>query len=264
MMVAPIAKLPFEIKLKKAVREPFVAMTVDLMRQFGINVERTSEHTVIHPGKYDTPGSKENYKIEPDATAASYFLTLPYLSLGSLTLKALSNPSLQGDIAYQDVLREVGFKLTPTEEGVLSEFKTGLAQGVSVNFEEFSDTFLTLAAISPLLAGPTTISGVEHTRRQETDRIAGAVKNLRALGQDVVETEDSFTVTPNLEALKTLAHLGPIELDTYGDHRFAMSFGILGTYDLFGDGKSWLSIRNPECCGKTFPHFFQLLESLRP
>jgi len=264
MMVAPLAKLPIEIKLKKAVREPFVAMTADLMRQFGINVERTSEHTVIHPGTYDTPGSKENYKIEPDATAASYFLTLPYLSLGSLTLKALSNPSLQGDIAYQDVLREVGFKLTSTEEGVLSEFKTGLAQGVSVNFEEFSDTFLTLAAISPLLAGPTTISGVEHTRRQETDRIAGAVKNLRALGQDVVETEDSFTVTPNLEALKTLAHLGPIELDTYGDHRFAMSFGILGTYDLFGDGKSWLSIRNPECCGKTFPHFFQLLESLRP
>ncbi len=264
MMVAPLANAPLEIALKQAVREPFVAMTAELMRQFGIKVERNAERTLVYPGKYDTPGSKEIYVIEPDATAASYFLTLPLLSRGSLNLKSLATPSLQGDIAYQDVLTQVGFSLTASNNGLLSTFKEGVARGVSINFEEFSDTFLTLAAITPILEGPTRIYGVEHTRRQETDRIAGAVKNLRTLGQEVVETEDSLTINPNLEALKTLARMGPIELETYGDHRFAMSFGILGTYDLFGDGKSWLSIRNPECCAKTFPHFFELLESLRP
>jgi len=157
----------------------------------------------------------------------------------------------------------VGYTITEEADGIVTEFKAKAGTGVAVNFEEFSDTFLTLAAVTPLLLGPTRISGVEHTRRQETDRIAGAAKNLIALGQIVTETEDGLTVTPNKEAMIALAKQGPIELDTYGDHRFAMSFGILGTYDLLGNGKPWLSIRNPSCCAKTFPHFFELLDSLR-
>ena len=263
MMVAPLAKAPITVKLKKAVREPFVVMTAELMRQFGIKVERTQDTTTVYPGKYDTPGSKETFIVEPDATASSYFLTLPLLTGGSLKLKHLSNTSLQGDIAYQAVLKNVGYTITEEADGIVTEFKAKAGTGVTVNFEEFSDTFLTLAAVTPLLLGPTRISGVEHTRRQETDRIAGAAKNLIALGQIVTETEDGLTVTPNKEAMIALAKQGPIELDTYGDHRFAMSFGILGTYDLLGNGKPWLSIRNPSCCAKTFPHFFELLDSLR-
>ena len=112
------------------------------------------------------------------------------------------------------------------------------------------------AAIAPLLAGPTHISGIAHTRKQETDRVAGMANELRRLGQDVVETEDALTINPRpLRAGETI--------ETYGDHRFAMSFGILGCHDLHGDGRSWLSIRNPACCAKTFPHFFELLEQVR-
>ena len=81
-------------------------------------------------------------------------------------------------------------------------------------------------------------------------------RELRKLGQDVVETEDALTITPR--PLPEQA-----EIETYGDHRFAMSFGILGCHDRHGDGRPWLRIKNPACCGKTFPHFFELLEQVR-
>jgi 3-phosphoshikimate 1-carboxyvinyltransferase len=130
--------------------------------------------------------------------------------------------------------------------------------GVAENFNEFSDTFLTLAAISPLLAGPTTITGIAHSRKQETDRVAGMVHELRRLGQEVEEHADGDGLTVTPRPLKS-----GVEIETYGDHRFAMSFGILGCHDLRGDGRPWLSIRNPACCAKTFPNFFDVLASLR-
>src|SRR5207244_3297057 len=98
------------------------------------------------------------------------------------------------------------------------------------NFKAISDTFLTLAAIAPLLSGTTRISGIAHTRKQETDRVAGMARELKRLGQEVVETEDSLEIHPRpLRTGQTV--------ETYGDHRFAMSFGILGCHDQAGDGK---------------------------
>ena len=116
--------------------------------------------------------------------------------------------------------------------------------------------FLTLAAIAPLLAGPTRISGIAHTRKQETDRVAGMANELKKLGQHVIETEDSLEIHPR--------PLTPgVEIETYHDHRFAMSFGILGCHDLLKNGQAWLTIKDPACCAKTFPAFFDLLGGLR-
>jgi 3-phosphoshikimate 1-carboxyvinyltransferase len=140
----------------------------------------------------------------------------------------------------------------------VSSSPTLFPRGVTQNFSAFSDTFLTLAALAPLLDGPTTITGIAHSRKQETDRVAGMVAELRKLGQDVHEhaDQDGLTLTPR-------PLVSGVEIETYGDHRFAMSFGILGCHNLHGDGRPWLSIRHPACCAKTFPHFFELLESLR-
>ncbi len=87
-------------------------------------------------------------------------------------------------------------------------------------------------------------------------------KELKKLGQGVEQTEDSLTITPNLDELKKRAAQGLIEIETYNDHRFAMSFAILGCYDLLKNGKPWLSIKNPACCAKTFPNFFDVLEQV--
>jgi 3-phosphoshikimate 1-carboxyvinyltransferase len=131
-----------------------------------------------------------------------------------------------------------------------------IRSGVIANFNDFSDTFLSLAAIAPLLDGPTKIAGIAHTRKQETDRVAGMARELTKLGQHVIETEDSLEIHPR-------PLVSDVEIETYHDHRFAMSFGILGCHDLRGDGRPWLTIKDPACCTKTFPAFFDLLAGLR-
>ena len=85
---------------------------------------------------------------------------------------------------------------------------------------------------------------------------------LKKLGQTITETEGTLTIEPDIAAMRALTEKGPIEIDTYEDHRVAMSFGILGCYDLLGNGQPWLAIRDPSCCRKTFPEFFQVLETL--
>ncbi|HRI81165.1 MAG TPA: 3-phosphoshikimate 1-carboxyvinyltransferase [Opitutaceae bacterium] len=220
LMVAPLAKSPLTVTLKGAAgSKPFVAMTEAMLRQFA--------------------GQPSEYQIEGDASAASYFLALPLVTGGQLTFANYGGP-LQGDVKFREVVAAVG----PARHAVTQ------------NFREFSDTFLTLAAIAPLLDGPTRISGIAHTRKQETDRVAGMARELTKLGQHVIETEDMLEIHP--QPLRP----GQV-IETYHDHRFAMSFGILGCHDLLGDGRPWLSIKDPACCAKTFPHFFGLLENLR-
>ena len=259
LMVAPLAADAIELTLSGQVRRPFVQMTARLMEIFGqppLAVAAENRFRLPVGSRYAVANGA--YAIEPDATAASYFAALPLVTGGRLTLKHLQG-GLQGDTAFLAVLKQVGLTAEENPDGVTVSSARALSpRGVTRNFSEFSDTFLTLAALAPLLAGPTTITGIAHSRKQETDRVAGMVAELRKLGQDVHEHEDQdgLTITPR--------PLVPgVEIETYGDHRFAMSFGILGCHNLHGDGRPWLSIRHPACCAKTFPHFFELLESLR-
>lgn len=243
LMIAPCAPQPITVELVGSVRWTFVEMSLRLMAEFGVTVPTPADgrtFTVV-PAPYRAPAV---YGIEPDATAASYFQALPLVVGGSLHLPGLRPPGagLQGDSAFLDVMQRVRARLA--------------GQTLSEDFHEISDTFLTLAAIAPLLKGTTHISGIAHTRKQETDRVAGMANELRRLGQEVTEVEDALTIVPR--PLRT----GQV-IETYGDHRFAMSFGILGCHNLLGDGTPWLTIRDPACCAKTFPHFFELLAALR-
>ncbi|HEX3728955.1 MAG TPA: 3-phosphoshikimate 1-carboxyvinyltransferase [Opitutaceae bacterium] len=247
LLVGVLARSDLEIEVVGRVRQAFVEMTRRQIAQFGgscSGIAQDSNRIRVSrgAGRYRAP--RGPYRIEPDATAASYFLALPLVAGGQLAIPGLAladqTQTLQGDAEFAQVLAEVGPE----------------RRGVDRNFSEFSDTFLTLAAIAPLLRGPTRISGIAHTRKQETDRVAGMARELTRLGQQVEETEDALTIHPR-----------PLKADqvveTYGDHRFAMSFGILGCHDLRGDGKPWLSVKDPACSAKTFPNFFALLESVR-
>ena len=168
---------------------------------------------------------------------------------------------LQGDSAYLDVLKKVGVQITKTKCGIESSMST-MANGGNFDFNDISDTFLTLAAVAPLLEDATTITGIGHTRKQETDRIRAMANELRKLGQGVEETADSLTIVPDIEKLRDIAQKG-VRVETYEDHRVAMSFGVLGSHDILENGKEWLSIENPECCTKTFPKYFEELERMR-
>jgi len=257
LMVSPLARSAVTPEPVGGVRMPFVQMTLRQMGQFGLPGAAAGNCSLtVEPGSYRSPGT---YAVEPDASAASYFAALPLAVGGSVTLPGLrpAAESLQGDIAFLDVLSSCGARVEGGPEGItVSAGQAGAAAGVDRDFSGFSDTFLTLAALSPLLRGPTRIRGIAHTRKQETDRVAGMAAELRRLGQEVVETEDSIEVHPR--PLRT----GQV-VDTRGDHRFAMSFAILGCRDVGGDGAPWLSIANPACCAKTFPGFFDELGLLR-
>ncbi len=262
LMVAPLAQSPVEITLAGGVRWPFVEMTARLMAGFGQpGLGRPSPDTlqIANAHRYHAPAA--GFAIEPDATAASYFLALPLAVGGQLDLPGLlpAGRGSQGDTRFIRVLESVGLSVVElgNNTGVSARFAAPrVKRGIAQDFSEFSDTFLTLAALAPLLAGPTRITGIAHTRKQETDRVAGVACELKKLGQEVKEEDDALTITPR--PLKS-----GVEIETYGDHRFAMSFGILGSHNLHGDGRPWLSIRNPACCAKTFPNFFELLDSLR-
>lgn len=262
LMVAPLAEKPVDVRLTGNVRWPFVRMTAQLMRQFGqpplVSADERS-FRIANGTPYELPD--DVFVVEPDATAASYFLALPLVTRGSLTIRGLRGPGkgLQGDSAFIAVLQQVGATIRPLpqDHGVeTSRGETTALHGVSHDFSGFSDTFLTLAALAPLLGGPTRITGIAHTRKQETDRVAGMARELARLGQDVTEFDDGLEIRPQpLRADTTI--------ETYGDHRFAMSFAILGCHDLRGDGRPWLTIRDPACCAKTFPYFFDLLQNVR-
>lgn len=281
MQIAPVAGTQngtglFDVFLKgETVSRPFVEMTARMIAQFGGGIEARG-NAFTCGGAYGA--GDFDYAIEPDATAASYFLVLPFVHRESeICINGLDTNGLQGDAAFTLELSAPPHDLLSVslgENGNIPRCRVtaGTAtRGFDIDFNAISDTFLTLAAVAPLLdAGtPLTIRGIAHTRKQETDRVAAMATELaKILGdENVSQTEDSLTVFPisraELRSRADAAPGGKIRIATYRDHRVAMSFGILGTFDLRGDGSPWIEIENPECCGKTFPDFFSVLEKIR-
>ena len=180
-----------------------------------------------------------------------------------MTIKNLGKEKfLQGDIAFKDVISQAGLSVYAESGNLVTESrKASPKYGLRADFNAISDTFLTLAALAPLLEGKTRITGIGHTRRQETDRISAMAKELKKLGQEVAEEKDGLEIQPNRTALLEIARQG-VSIETYEDHRIAMSFSILGCANILENGQNWLKIGNPSCVKKTFPHFFKLLEGL--
>ena len=272
LLLASGANARAPIKLRtKGVRPAYVAITLNMREAFGAPPLPTKAAGLyeIPPANYRAPDSG-HYTIEPDLSAASYFLALTLTTGGKLSFPRLTANPLQGDALFSEVLTHHGLRMDCSIDGWIATNKhpAEIERGHrEIDFRHFSDTFLTYAAIAPLLGGSVRITGIEHTRRQETDRIAGMANELSKLGQLVKEESDSLTIAqkPNelrARALQARQQGKLIEIETYEDHRFAMSFAILGSYDLLNDGQPWLAIKDPACCGKTFPNFFEVLESL--
>jgi len=264
LMQCPLIESECEINFENGtVSIPFIKMTLEIMRSFCKNniLDYTFYNNAIKIDKCSYENENFSYNIEPDATAASYFMTLPQVVGGTCVIPGMKEQMLQGDIAYYQVLNKLGANISFDEYGVISRQERSLSGG-SFDFVDISDTFLTLAAISPLLNDTLEIYGIEHTRKQETDRVSAMARELVKLGQDVTEKSDRLIIRPNINKLISRAKSG-VEVMTYKDHRFAMSFGILGSLDLLGNGQPWLKINDPGCCSKTFPQFFDCLDTAR-
>ena len=182
-----------------------------------------------------------SYRIEPDASSASYPFALAAVSGGTIIVPGLGLNALQGDYAFLDVLASLGAKV---EKGELSSTVsgTGRLSALSVDMYDISDTVMTLAAIAPLLHGETRISNVANIRIKETDRLLATVSELTRLGQGVTHGEDWLQVQPRA--------LTPATVHCYADHRMAMSFAVLGAVS------GAVLIEDPACVAKTYPGFW--------
>lgn len=270
LMVAPLAP-GLRIRLAgTTVSEPFVGMTARMTAQFGRPVVlEDGAWTCPEPGPYRALG---RLAIEPDATAASYFVALPaVVPRGSrIRLSGYGEGGLQGDVAFAGVARSCGAAIE-ADDGDAVVGSWSARRGGDFDFNAFSDTFLTLAALAPLAEGPTTIRGIGHTRRQETDRMLAMATELERLGVRVEPSAaalaadpalDRLTIHPGRDAMARTSAAAPVAIRTYEDHRMAMSLGVLGSHDLHGDGRPWIAIEDPSCVGKTFPDFFGALGAL--
>lgn len=250
LLAAPCAisqgNAPFEIEIVgELVSLPYVEMTVAVMRSFGANVEVGADwkHFRIATSGY----TAVTYDIEPDASAASYFWAAAAISGGRVRVEGLSRQSLQGDVAFCDVLSRMGCRIVDEATGMAVE--GGDLVGVDVDMNAISDTVQTLGAVALFAKGPTNVRNVGHIRHKETDRIAALATELRKLGATVEERPDGLRITPGALRAATI--------DTYDDHRMAMSLALPG---LRIPG---VVINDPECTGKTYPRFWEDLERLR-
>ena len=247
LMAAPYAHSPLELLISGTlVSQPYIHMTLSVMRSFGVTID-AADLTRFHvPAPVCYQG--RDFEIEPDASAASYFWAAAAIAGGQVTVGGLSRDSLQGDVAFCDCLELMGCRVDYRPTGTTV---TGAAQlnGIDVDMNAISDTVQTLSAVALFAKGTTRIRNVAHIRHKETDRIGALATELRKLGADVNEHEDGLSITP--------ASLHGATIDTYNDHRMAMSLALVG---LRVPG---VVINDPGCTAKTYPHFFRDLAALR-
>ena len=250
LMVAPYAQKPIEVTLSTDLNsKPYVDMTIAIMKDFGVEVHRNGYQSFTVPiTNYQLPVT--NYPIESDASAASYFFAAPAICGGTVTVENISRKSVQGDVGFLDVLQQMGCTIQETDNCLLV---TGHSQlhGIDIDMRDIPDTAQTLAAVAPFASSPTRIRGIASARVKETDRVHATCTELARLGVQVEEHADGMTIYP----CKTFK---PSNVQTYNDHRMAMSFSLIG---LRFDG---VTIENPSCVSKTFPNFFEVLNSLSP
>ena len=248
LMVAPYAKSPVEIELTTELNsKPYVDMTISVMKEFGVEIERQGyERFIIHPASY-LPIA--NYPIESDASAASYFFAAPAICGGTVRVENISRKSKQGDIAFLDVLQGMGCTINEGDNFIEVTGAMSL-HGIDVDMRDIPDTAQTLAAVAPFADSPTRIRGIASARVKETDRVSATCNELKRIGVRVDEHEDGMTIYP-------VEKPRPALIRTYNDHRMAMAFALIG---LRVPG---IEIENPSCVSKTFPDFFEVLNTLR-
>ena len=219
LMVAPYAQSSIEIELTTDLNSrPYVDMTVAVMKDFGIELERRDYFRFsIRPASYSAITS---YPIESDASAASYFFAAPAVCGGTVKVENISRTSIQGDIGFLDLLERMGCKVKQGDN-FIEVAGTDELHGIDVDMRDIPDTAQTLAVIAPFSSSPTRIRGIASARVKETDRVHATCTELAQLGVRVEEHADGMTIFP-------CQTFRPATIQTYHDHRMAMAFSLIG------------------------------------
>ena len=253
LLIAPYAKARMPVTVTgNFVSRPYVELTLRCMSDFGVGTATEGERSYVptHGVKY-RPGA---YDVEGDASNASYFLAAAAILGGRCCITNVRADSPQGDAAFADVLRRMGCRVRqgflPGKRGIeISRDPKTPLKAVDADLNDMPDVVMTLAALCLFADGPSLIENVGNLRIKETDRLAAIAAELRRLGATVEEGPDSLEITP-----------GPAKnalIETYDDHRMAMSMALVGL------ARPGVTIKNPSCVSKSYPRFFTDLEKLR-
>jgi 3-phosphoshikimate 1-carboxyvinyltransferase len=241
LMALPYARDTTTVEVKgMLVSKPYVAITLSVMEAFGVTIgNRKFRRFDVPPARYHG----REFAIEPDASAASYFFALAAIAGGSVTVEGLGTASIQGDMAFVDVLEQMGCRVV--REPLRTTVTSGRLRAVDVDMNGLSDTVMTLAVTALFADGVTRIRNVAHIRHKESDRIAALAAELRKLGARVDEYPDGLLIDP-----PTPDRLHGARIATYDDHRLAMSFALAGLRI------PSVTILDPGCVAKTYPGFW--------
>jgi len=240
LLSAPL--LPTELTVNidgELVSKPYLDITLALMRAFGAQIEHDNYSVFnVAPGGYQ---AVDDYLIEGDASNATYFLAAGAISGRGITVEGIGAASVQGDVAFTDVLKKMGAGVSIDTHSVTVH--PGRLAAIDLDLNHIPDAAMTVAVLALFAEGTSTLRNLYNLRVKETDRLAALATELRKVGATVVEGRDFLQITPPTEFRHATIH-------TYDDHRMAMCFALLAL------GGVEVTLKDPQCVNKTFPNFF--------
>jgi 3-phosphoshikimate 1-carboxyvinyltransferase len=248
LMALPLAPAGVDVEvIGELISKPYVEITLNLMRRFGVDVQRSDWSRFVVPGhvRYESPGT---VVVEGDASSASYFLAAGAVAGGPVRVIGVGTRSIQGDARFADVLEAMGAAVERGEDWIEVR-RRGALKGIDADFNTIPDAAMTAAVVALFAEGPTTLRNIASWRVKETDRIAAMAIELSKLGAAVEQGPDWLRVVPPTE-------LRAATIDTYDDHRMAMCFSLASL------GGVPIRINDPQCVNKTFPGYFAAFAKL--
>lgn len=249
LMAVPLTQADTRINVVgELISKPYIEITLNLMRQFGVEVSRDGWQSFQIAGgqHYRSPGVVH---VEGDASSASYFLAAGAIGKGPVRVEGVGKNSIQGDVRFVETLQQMGAHITMGDSWI-EVSGTGKLNALDVDLNHIPDAAMTIAVAALFADGTTTIRNVASWRVKETDRLSAMATELRKVGATVEEGADYLRITPPQQLLADAV------IDTYDDHRIAMCFSLVAL------GGVAIRINDPKCVGKTFPDYFQVLQQI--
>ncbi|WP_137939351.1 3-phosphoshikimate 1-carboxyvinyltransferase [Chitinivorax sp. B] len=249
LMALPLTDQDASVRVVgELISKPYIEITLNLMRRFGVIVERDGweRFTITGGQRYRSPGVMH---VEGDASSASYFLAAGAIGRGPVRVEGVGRDSIQGDVKFAETLAQMGAQITFGDNWIEAA-GTGRLKAIDVDLNHIPDAAMTIAVAALFADGTTVIRNIASWRVKETDRLSAMATELRKVGATVEEGQDYIKVTPP-------AALTPnASIDTYDDHRMAMCFSLAAL------GGVPVVINDPKCVGKTFPEYFSVLAAV--
>jgi len=248
LMALPLTRAKSVIEVQgELISKPYVEITLNVMRRFGMAVSRNGWRTFEVPGRtYVSPGK---FYVEGDASSASYFLAAGAIGAGPVRVEGVGRDSIQGDVRFVEVLQRMGAQVAMGDNWIEVSSERKLLP-IDMDFNHIPDAAMTAAVLALFADGPSTLRNIASWRVKETDRLAAMAKELRKFGAQVNEGADSLHISPPSSLKKNVV------VDTYDDHRMAMSFSLACL------GGVPVTINDPQCVAKTFPDYFAAFRSI--